>query len=112
MNDPQASIHEIAPDTYRISVPLPPSVFPGGFSFNQYWSTIGLCCSTLAPENVGWCANRSRNDAGFDLRYIAFALRGGMRIAGGLRARAICQPCAQWAANVSVGDVVDVRRST
>ena len=30
-----ASIHEIAPDTYRISVPLP-DLIPGGFSFNQY----------------------------------------------------------------------------
>ena len=29
------SIHEIAPDTYRINVPLP-DMIPGGFSFNQY----------------------------------------------------------------------------
>ncbi|MBI3452218.1 MAG: MBL fold metallo-hydrolase, partial [Rhodospirillales bacterium] len=30
------TIHEIAPDTYRISTPVPPSVVPGGFTFNQY----------------------------------------------------------------------------
>jgi flavorubredoxin len=36
MTAPQASITPIAPDTYRISVPLHPDVFPGGFSFNQY----------------------------------------------------------------------------
>jgi hypothetical protein len=29
-------VHEIADDIYRISTPLPPSVVPGGFSFNQY----------------------------------------------------------------------------
>src|SRR4030095_12123416 len=29
------NIHEIAPDTYRINIPLPDAM-PGGFSFNQY----------------------------------------------------------------------------
>ena len=33
---PQASIAQIAPDTWRISVAMPPELFPGGFSFNQY----------------------------------------------------------------------------
>jgi flavorubredoxin len=36
MNAPQASIHRVAPDTWRISVAMPPELFPGGFSFNQY----------------------------------------------------------------------------
>ena len=38
MNAPRASIHQIAPDTWRISVAMPPDVIPipGGFSFNQY----------------------------------------------------------------------------
>ena len=36
MNMPVASIHPIAPDLYRISVAMPPELFPGGFSFNQY----------------------------------------------------------------------------
>jgi hypothetical protein len=33
-NSPVASIDEIAPDTYRVHVPLPDAL-PGGFSFNQ-----------------------------------------------------------------------------
>jgi len=30
------NVHEIAGGIYRINTPLPPSVVPGGFSFNQY----------------------------------------------------------------------------
>ena len=30
------NIHEIADGIYRINTPVPPSVVPGGFSFNQY----------------------------------------------------------------------------
>jgi flavorubredoxin len=30
------NIHEVADGIYRINTPLPPSVAPGGFSFNQY----------------------------------------------------------------------------
>lgn len=30
------NIHEIAEGIYRINTPIPPSVIPGGFSFNQY----------------------------------------------------------------------------
>jgi flavorubredoxin len=33
---PHASIDEIADGIHRISISFPPSVFPGGFSFNQY----------------------------------------------------------------------------
>jgi flavorubredoxin len=36
MTEAQASIQPIGPDIWRISVPVPPSQFPGGFSFNQY----------------------------------------------------------------------------
>ncbi|AMO25029.1 hypothetical protein GCM10027034_05380 [Ramlibacter solisilvae] len=38
MNAPQAqgSIHRVAPDIWRVSVPIPPEEFPGGFSYNQY----------------------------------------------------------------------------
>src|SRR3546814_10555680 len=31
-----ARIDEIADSIYRISIPVPPSAVPGGFSFNQY----------------------------------------------------------------------------
>jgi flavorubredoxin len=30
------SVHEIADGVYRISTPVPPSVIPGGFTFNQF----------------------------------------------------------------------------
>jgi len=30
------NVHEIAEGVYRISTPVPPSVAPGGFSYNQY----------------------------------------------------------------------------
>lgn len=33
---PSASITEVGPDTYRVSIPVPPEFMPGGFSFNQY----------------------------------------------------------------------------
>ena len=36
MNAPQASMAQVAPDLYRISVAMPPEFIPGGFSFNQY----------------------------------------------------------------------------
>jgi flavorubredoxin len=36
MTCPQAFIDEIARDIYRINVAMPPSLIPGGFSFNQY----------------------------------------------------------------------------
>jgi flavorubredoxin len=36
MNAPRPSVHPIAPDTWRISVAMPPELIPGGFSFNQY----------------------------------------------------------------------------
>ena len=32
----QTRVDEIADDIYRISTPVPPSVVPGGFTFNQY----------------------------------------------------------------------------
>jgi flavorubredoxin len=35
MTPPSTSIHQIAPDTYRINTALPDAM-PGGFSFNQY----------------------------------------------------------------------------
>ena len=37
MNAPQATIHNIAPDIWRICISMPPEFIPpGGFSFNQY----------------------------------------------------------------------------
>lgn len=36
MSAPQGRIHSIADGIYRISIAMPPEIFPGGFSFNQY----------------------------------------------------------------------------
>ncbi len=30
------NVHEIAPDVFRISIPIPPTEMPGGFTFNQF----------------------------------------------------------------------------
>ena len=30
------NIHEVVEGIFRISTPVPPSIIPGGFSFNQY----------------------------------------------------------------------------
>jgi len=35
-SESRTSVHEIAAGIYRISTPVPPSVIPGGFTFNQY----------------------------------------------------------------------------
>jgi glyoxylase-like metal-dependent hydrolase (beta-lactamase superfamily II) len=38
VTNPQSgtNVHEIAPGIHRISTPVPPSVMPGGFTFNQF----------------------------------------------------------------------------
>ena len=113
--NPQASIHEIARDTYRISVALPPELFPGGFTFNQYLlvddkpllfhtgprKTYGLVREQI--DKVMPVAN---------LRYVAFshveadecgALADFMAVAP--QARPVCSSVA---AIVSVTDMVDV----
>jgi flavorubredoxin len=108
------SIREIAPDTYRINIPLPDAL-PGGFSFNQYLvvDEQPLLFHTgprkLFPlisqqiESVMPVAN---------LRYIAFSHFeadecGGL--ADFLAAAPGSRPvCSDIAALVSVSDVVDV----
>jgi hypothetical protein len=30
------TVHEIAPQVFRVHTPVPPGVVPGGFSFNQF----------------------------------------------------------------------------
>ena len=110
----QASIHPIAPETYRISIALP-DMMPGGFSFNQYlvvdekpllfhtgprklFPLIRQQIETVLPVAM--------------LRYIAFShveadecgsLADFLRVAPG------SQPvCSEVAAMVSVSDLVDV----
>ena len=70
------NVHEIADGIYRINTPLPPSLVPGGFSFNQYlivddepllFHTGGRRMFPLVREAVGHVMAVER------LRYIAFS---------------------------------------
>jgi hypothetical protein len=36
MNTTNTNVHEIADGLFRLSTPVPPSVIPGGFTFNQF----------------------------------------------------------------------------
>jgi len=115
MNAPRASITPIAPDTYRISVPLPPDVFPGGFSFNQYlvvddkpllFHTGPRKLFALVCEQIEKVMPVSK------LRYIAFSHVESDECGSlpDFLARAPqAQPvCSRVAADVSVRDLVDV----
>lgn len=114
---PQASIHPIASDTWRISVAMPPSVIPipGGFSFNQYlvvderpllFHTGPKKLFGLVREQIETVLPVSR------LRYIAFSHVEADEcgsLAEFLAAAPEAQPvCSRVAAMVSIGDLVDV----
>ena len=115
MKTPQPSITLIAPDTYRISIPLPPDVFPGGFSFNQYLvvDEKPLLFHT-GPRKLfeQVCEQIEKVMPVSKLRYIAFSHVESDEC-GSLSeflARAPqAQPvCSQVAADVSIRDLVDV----
>lgn len=115
MNAPRASITPIAPDTYRISVPLPPEVFPGGFSFNQYLVVDDkpLLFHT-GPRRLfeQVCEQIEKVMPVSKLRYIAFSHVESDECGSlpDFLARAPqAQPvCSQVAADVSIRDLVDV----
>jgi flavorubredoxin len=115
MNTPQPSIDRVAPDTYRISIPLPPEAFPGGFSFNQYlvvddkpllFHTGPRKLFAQVCEQIEKVMPVSR------LRYIAFSHVEADEcgsLADFLAVAPQAQPvCSQVAANVSIRDLVDV----
>jgi flavorubredoxin len=115
MNAPKASIHPVAPDTYRISVAMPPEIVPGGFSFNQYLvvDERPLLFHTGPRKLFGpICEQIEKIVPVSQLRYVAFSHYEADEC-GGLAeflARAPqAQPvCSQVAAMVSVRDLVDV----
>lgn len=115
MNAPQASITPIAPDTYRISVPLPPEAFPGGFSFNQYLVVDDkpLLFHT-GPRKLFEviCEQIEKVMPVSKLRYIAFSHVEADEcgsLADFLARAPQAQPvCSQVAADVSIRDLVDV----
>ena len=108
------SIAEVAPDTYRINIPLPDAL-PGGFSFNQYLvvDEMPLLFHTgpkklfpLISAQIGKVMPLDR------LRYVAFSHFeadecGGLPqfLAAAPEARPVC---SEVAAMVSVSDFVDV----
>ena len=109
-----ASIAEIAPDTYRLSVALPDAM-PGGFSFNQYLvvDELPLLFHTgpkklfpLIREQIETVLPLSR------LRYIAFSHVESDEC-GSLPEFLAAAPesrpvCSDVAAMVSISDLVDV----
>lgn len=114
MTSPATSIHEIAPDTYRINTALPDAM-PGGFSFNQYlvvderpllFHTGPRKLFPLISAQIATVLPLAK------LRYVAFShveadecgsLREFLAAAPG------AQPvCSAVAAMVSVGDMVDI----
>jgi flavorubredoxin len=109
-----ASIHEIAPDTYRINVPLPDSM-PGGFSFNQYlvvddkpllFHTGPRKLFPLIRQQIETVLPVSK------LRFIAFSHVEADEcgsLADFLLAAPGSRPvCSEVAAMVSISDLVDV----
>ena len=112
---PTPSIHEIAAGIHRISIPVPPEMIPGGFSFNQYlvvdkrpllFHTGPRKMFAVVCEQIGKVLPVSK------LRYIAFSHVeadecGGL--ADFLAAAPGAQPvCSEVAAMVSIRDLVDV----
>src|SRR5262245_1061279 len=109
-----ASIHEIAPEIYRISVALPDAL-PGGFSFNQYLvvDEMPLVFHTgpkklfpLIRERIETVLPLSK------LRYIAFSHVEADEC-GSLPEFLLAAPdsrpvCSDVAAMVSIRDLVDV----
>lgn len=111
---PRASIHAIAPDTYRISVAMPPELIPGGFSFNQYlvvdqrpllFHTGPKRLFALVSQQIETVLPLQR------LRYLAFSHVEADEcgaLAEFLAAAPEAQPvCGRVAAMVSVRDMVD-----
>jgi flavorubredoxin len=115
MTTPQPSIARIAPDIYRISIPLPPEAFPGGFSFNQYLVVDDkpLLFHT-GPRKLfeQVCEQIEKVMPVSKLRYISFSHVesdecGSLPdfLARAPQARPVC---SQVAADVSIRDLVDV----
>jgi flavorubredoxin len=114
MTPPSTSIHQIAPDTYRINTAVPDAM-PGGFSFNQYlvvdekpllFHTGPRKLFPLIRAQIETVMPLAR------LRYVAFSHVesdecGGLAqfLAAAPEARPVCSDVA---AMVSIADMADV----
>lgn len=110
-----STIDEIAPDTWRISVAMPPDFIPGGFSFNQYLivDERPLLFHTGPKKLFGLVSAQIRKVMPLaDLRYIAFSHVEADECGAlpeFLAAAPLARPvCSEVAAMVSVRDLVDV----
>lgn len=109
------SIHLIAQDTYRISIPVPPEAAPGGFSFNQYLvvDEKPLLFHTGPKKLFPLVSAQIMKVLPLDkLRYIAFSHVEADECGSlpeFLAAAPQAQPvCGRVAAMVSIADLVDV----
>ena len=112
---PQAFIDEVARDIYRINVAMPPSLIPGGFSFNQYLiaDERPLLFHTGPRKLFGLvCAQIEKVMPVSALRHIAFSHVEADEcgsLAEFLAAAPDARPaCSEIAALVSISDLVDV----
>lgn len=112
---PAASIAEVAPDTYRISVPVLPEFLPGGFSFNQYLVVDDkpLLFHTGPRKLFGAVRQQIEKVLPMsELRYIAFSHVEADECGSlpeFLAAAPLARPvCSAIAALVSISDLVDV----
>lgn len=111
---PTAYIDEIARDTYRISVAMPPCVIPGGFTFNQYLvvDDLPLLFHTGPRKLFPLVSAQIRKVMPIEaLRYIGFSHVEADECGALAELLALApdaQPvCSQVGAIVSVGDLVD-----
>lgn len=114
METPQARIDRIAPDTWRISVGMPPALIPGGFSFNQYLVVDDRPLLFHTGPRRLFPLIRERIETVLpleQLRYVAFSHAEADEcgsLADILAAAPQAQPvCGRVAAMVTVGDLVD-----
>lgn len=111
---PHGSIDEIAPDTYRINIPLPDAL-PGGFSFNQYLVVDEKPLLFHTGPKKLFPAIRAQIEKVLPLdrlRYVAFSHVEADECGSlpeFLAAAPDAQPvCSAIAAMVSISDLVDV----
>jgi flavorubredoxin len=109
------SIHEIAPGIHRISIPVPPEMIRGGFSFNQYLVVDERPLLFHTDPRKMFAAVREQIDKVLPvskLRYIAFSHMEADEcgaLADFLAAAPEAHPvCSEVAAMVSIRDLVDV----
>jgi len=114
MNQPTTRIDAVAKDLYRISTAIPPTISPGGFTYNQYLlvDDAPLLFHTGLRSMFGAVSQAVRSVLPMnELRYIGFCHVEADECGAlneFLRAAPNAQPlCGQIAAMTSVADLAD-----